>query len=155
MRLLGHLTLVSASRSVRKNPGSTTVTLMPNFSISSTTDSESPSTANLLALYALQLQADDAGHGAHVDDVSGALLAHDRQRGPHHVQHTPEVGRELPFDLLGSQFLEVAEQTVAGSVQDDIDAAKLFHRLVDGHRDLRLVGHVQGKDIKVIACHFS
>src|SRR5436190_10216658 len=101
------------------------------------------------------LQADDAGYGAHVDDVAGALLAHDRQRSLHHVQHAPEVGRELAFDVLRIQFLEVAEQAVAGIVEDDIDAAELLHRLVDYRRDLRLIGDVQLKNLQVLACRVA
>src|SRR5579862_2742312 len=97
------------------------------------------------------LQADDTGHGTHVDDVAGTLLAHDRQRCPHHVQHAPEVGRELAFDVLRIEFLEVAEQAVAGIVQDDIDAAERLHCLIDYRRDGGLIGDVQLKNLQVLA----
>src|ERR1700731_171285 len=119
MRLLGHLTLVAASRSVRKNPGSTTVTLIPNFSTSSTTASERPSTANLLAPYALQCfrPTTPATELMLMMWPERCLRMTGSAARIMYNTHAPEVGRELAFDVLCIQFLEAAEQAVCLSLE--------------------------------------
>jgi PAS domain S-box-containing protein len=55
-RLRWKVELWASSRSIRKNPGSTTVILMPNFSASVATDSESPPPANFVAAWIVDVR---------------------------------------------------------------------------------------------------
>jgi hypothetical protein len=95
--------------------------------------------------------AHDAGHGGDVDDLPRALAAHDREHGAHHVHDAPEVRRELPLDLLGGKLLEVAEQAVAGVVDQHVDAAEPRDGGISGPLHLGLAGDVQPLEQQVVA----
>jgi hypothetical protein len=79
------------------------------------------------------------------------LPAHHRQRGAHDVYDPPEVRRELALDVRRGHLLEVAEEAVARVVDQDVDAAKPLHRLLNRHLGLRLVGDVQLDEREVLA----
>ncbi len=88
------------------------------------------------------LQADHTGNRADVDNMTGPLLAHHRQRGAHDVHDTVEVRRELLFDLGCGHGLEIPEQAIARIVDHDVDAPELLHRLLDGRFRLCFVDNV-------------
>ena len=88
------------------------------------------------------LQPDHAGDGTDVDDVTRTLPPHDWQHGMHQVHNAVEVRCELLLDLGGSHLLEIAEQAVAGVIDQNVNAPETLHRLVDSSFGLCLVGNV-------------
>jgi hypothetical protein len=89
------------------------------------------------------LQPDDAGDGTDVDNVSRTLAPHDGQRSLHQVHDAVEIRRELLLNLGGGHLLEIAEQTVARIVDQDVDASKALRRLIDRRFGLCLSGNVK------------
>jgi hypothetical protein len=88
---------------------------------------------------------------ADVDDPARPLLAHDRKDRARHVHYAIEIGRHQFFDLDGAQLLEIAEQAVAGIVDENIDASERFDRRVDCRLRLYLIGDVQLDKRKIVA----
>ena len=89
------------------------------------------------------LQPDHPGDGTDVDNVSRTLAPHDGQRSLHQVHDAVEVRRELLLNLGGGHLLEIAEQTVARIVYQDVDASKALRRLIDRRFGLCLGGNVK------------
>ena len=80
------------------------------------------------------LEAGEPGGRGDRDDVSGALLAHDRQDGAGDVHRADEARGDLPVHLLGRELLEEAGVEAGGVVDEHVDAAEA----VDGRLDRRL-----------------
>jgi hypothetical protein len=68
--------------------------------------------------------------------VPRALLAHHRQDGAGDIHRAEQTRRQLPLDLFGRQFLEVARVKARRVVDQDVDASEPL----DGglHRCLRI-----------------
>src|SRR5690349_20117058 len=86
--------------------------------------------------------ATDAGD---LDDVTRALLAHERDSGLGHPERTEEVGLHLGADLLLGDLLDEPELPVAGIVDDDVQPAEMRGRLTGGGLHGGLVGDVEGQ----------
>ena len=93
--------------------------------------------------------------GTDVDDPARPLLAHDRKDRAHDVHHAVEIGRDQLLDFGGAQLLEIAEQAVAGIVDENVDASERLHRRVDRRLRLCLIGDVQLDERKVVACDIA
>ena len=103
-----------------------------------------PSSAHFDAWYAPDVrERADAADGRHLQDVSGALLAQDRQRGLGDPQRTEQVGLELGAGLGLGELLDHAELAVAGVVDDDVEAAEVLVRPRDGGEVGVAVGDVE------------
>jgi hypothetical protein len=76
--------------------------------------------------------AEDAAQRADVDDVAGALLAHDRQRGAADAQHAEEVGLHLRARVGDGRVFDRSHQGPAGVVHHRVETAGFFHN--GGHR---------------------
>jgi hypothetical protein len=83
----------------------------------------------------------DAADRGDLDDVAGALLAHDRQRRLGHPDRAEDVGLDLVAGLLRGDLLDRAEEPVAGVVDDHVEAAEL------------LPGRLHGGDVGVHVLH--
>ncbi len=96
----------------------------------------------LLAAVMLSAYAADTRH---LDDVTRALDAHDRQRCLRHPQGTKKVRLELRTHLFLGQFLDHTEVTVANVVDDEVECAEVvggsFHRI----KVVTLIGDVELK----------
>src|SRR6266566_3009875 len=77
---------------------------------------------------------DEAGGRRDRDNVTGAVLAHDRQDRAGDIHRADEERPQLPVYLLRRQLLEVAGKEVAGIVDQHVDAAEP----VDGGPSRRL-----------------
>ncbi len=74
--------------------------------------------------------------------------------GAHDVHHTIdiEVRSELAFDLGCGHLFKIVKQAVARTVDQNVDAAELLHRLLDGRFCSCLVGNAQLDKRDVLAC---
>ena len=75
--------------------------------------------------------------------MTGAALAHVRQRRLDNRDGAENVDFELRSDLLKSDLLYGAFQTVAGIIDEDVNAAGLFLRFFNAAMHARLVGHIE------------
>ncbi len=85
----------------------------------------------------------DAADRRDLDDVAGALRAHDRQRRLRHPQRAEHVGLDLRAGFLLADLLDRAELAVAGIVDDDVEPAEASVRLGDRRIDGALVVDVE------------
>ncbi len=60
----------------------------------------------------------------HLNNVTGALRAHDRQRRLCDPQRAEKVRLELRSHVVFRQFFDHAEVAVAGVVDDDVELAE-------------------------------
>jgi hypothetical protein len=97
------------------------------------------------------LKTDDAGERADVDDPARTLLAHDGKHRAHDVDHAVEIGRNQSVDFGRGQLFEVAKQTVARIVQENVDAAEGFYGLGGGCFRLGFIGDIQLHEGEVLA----
>ncbi len=91
----------------------------------------------------------EAGDRADVDDHAAALLAHDRDHGPHDPQQPEHVGVELHEHLVVAAFLDRPAQLDAGVVDADVDASGPFDDLGDGSLHRVGIAHVEADDVQV------
>jgi hypothetical protein len=66
-----------------------------------------------------------------------------RQHGARDAEQAEHIGAEQTLGLIGTGFLDRAQQAIAGIVDQDVDAAELLHCLSDGLMCLVLVGDIE------------
>ena len=64
--------------------------------------------------------------------MAGALRAHDRHGRLRHPQGAEQICFDLGARFVFAHFLDRAEQSVAGIVDDDIEPAEAAMRICDG-----------------------
>ncbi len=77
-----------------------------------------------------------------VDDRAALLLGKIPQRGPDRVEATAQVGLDHAIPILDTHLLHRAVERNACVIDEDINAAKLSHRLLDQRSRLSRVGHI-------------
>jgi hypothetical protein len=85
-----------------------------------------------------------SAHGGDLDDVAGALLAQDGQRGAADVDHAPEVRLDLRAEVLVGEVLDRVDVRVARVVDEHVEAPESVDGGLDRGIGLRAVGHVEG-----------
>src|SRR5580658_4511971 len=86
-----------------------------------------------------------------LQNVTTALRAQMRQAGANDGDRTYEIGVDLMPELLFTDLLGGAKQTIAGVVDDDIDAPHLGEGAIDYPAHPRCVRHVQDGHPQMIA----
>jgi hypothetical protein len=97
------------------------------------------------------LKADDTRQRTDIDDPPRSLLPHDRKHRAHQVHHAVEIGSDQLFDFGSAQLLEIAEQAVAGIVDEHVDASVGLDRLADRRLRLCLLGDVELDECEAVA----
>lgn len=86
----------------------------------------------------------DPTDGRDLDDVTVALLAHDRDDRLGDVERAEQVDVQLCLQLRRSQLLDRAEQAIAGVVGHDVDTAERLSGARDRGEHALAVRDVQG-----------
>src|SRR5437667_5622709 len=97
-----------------------------------------------------ELEADEARPRRDRDDVTRALRAHDGQDRAGDIHRAEEARRQLPFDLLWRQLLEVARLKGPGVVDQHVDAAEPVDRGAHRRLGIGAAGNVQLDDPQVV-----
>ena len=84
--------------------------------------------------------------GAHVDDCSAALRAHDRDHQLHRDQRSDDVQLEETPELVGVDVLHRRVVAATGAVDEDVDATAARFHLRHHLPHLALDAHVGGDD---------
>jgi hypothetical protein len=84
-----------------------------------------------------------AGDRGDVDHVAALLRDHGGQRRRDPVQHALDVGVDHALPFLDVQSLQERAWHQTGVVDDDVDAAVLFHGALNEALDLRALRHVR------------
>jgi hypothetical protein len=92
-----------------------------------------------------------AAVGRDLDDPAAALGPQVRQGRADHLDRAGQVGRDNVLDLVVGQLLGRAEQTVAGVIDDDVDAPELGERPGNDRLDAPGVGHVEVRGPELLA----
>ena len=85
----------------------------------------------------------DAADARNLDDVAGALRAHDRQHRLRHPQRTEEVRLHLRPHLVFGGLLDHAEVAVAGIVDDHVEPVEVLRGRLHGVKAGVAVGDVE------------
>lgn len=117
---------------------------MPNGAISTESASLTPHDRELRrGVHADTGLALEPGAGSDVHQPARPLLAHDGQHGAGDVDQPEDVEVEQRPGLGVTDLLQRAQQSTAGVVDQDVDAAEPSHGRLDGLRDAVVVGHIQ------------
>ena len=102
--------------------------------------------------------ADAPAYRRHLEDVAGALLAHDRHHRPGEVHHPEEIGFHLVVEIGSVHLLERHQMAIAGIVHQHIQAAPGVQGGLDRGLACLRIGHVQGGDaqrLRVAGCQIG
>jgi hypothetical protein len=86
-----------------------------------------------------------ATHRGHLENAAGALLAEDGQNGARYVHDAPEVCVDLTLELIFGHVLEGCDKTIAGIVDEHINASEALDRRIHSGADLLRVAYIEGQ----------
>ena len=131
-------------KSVRKGPGSTTVTwITEGFELGGKRLREAFYGELGGVVEAPPGRANESADRGEIDDMTGAALAEVREKGAGDADEAEDVGLEDGHELIFGSFLDGAGEAIAGVVDEDVDRAEAGSSLSHDGEHLRGVSDVK------------